>query len=634
MLQGINRIGKSWVGRVIVAILFGLLIVSFAIWGIGDVFRGSVRTQVANVGGVDIQGETFRTAYQQEYQQLIRRAGRSVTPDQARAMGLEDRVLARLISETAFDHETRRYGLNASDEMVIKAIQADPSFKGAGGGFDRNLFADLLRQNGFTEAQYVIDQRRVMARQQLGEGVSGGLRIPLAMREAVHRFQSERRSAEIIRLDASVAGEIATPDDAKLQAFWEERKASFRSPEYRAVSLIAINPTILAKPDAVSDAEARAFYARVKDTRFGTPEKRSVQQIIFPAGDQAEAAAAKIKAGTPFEEVAKENGIDDATLNLGTLTRGEMLDEPTADAAFALPEGGVSEPVTGRFGIALVRVTKIEAGSLKPFEEVAGEVKLEVARDKARGEIQALHDAIDDLRAAGKSLADVAKEKNLSVVQVPSIDRNGRDKAGQPVAAPANLPALLTAFFRADVGSDNEAVGIPDGGYVWFEVTNIEGARERPLAEVRDEVLAEWRKAELSRLLADKARGLTERIDKGEAVSTIAAAENLKWETVPEIGRGKPTETLTSPVITRIFATPVGRGGSTAPNDETRIVFKATGATVPPFVTTTQEASGAENQLRTLTTDDLLAEYLADVEKRVGVQIFRNNIRRAIGGEG
>ncbi|HMO28420.1 SurA N-terminal domain-containing protein [Enterovirga sp.] len=634
MLRGINRIGQSWVGRVIVAIMFGFLIISFAIWGIGDIFRGGVRTQVATVGGVDIPAEAFRNAYQLEYQALIRRTGRSITPEQARAFGLEDRVLARLISETAFDHETQRYGLHISDETVVKAIQADPSFKGPGGLFDRTLFYDVLRQSGMSEAQYVREQRFVMARQQLAEAVSGALRIPLAMREAVHRYQAERRSAEFVRLPASAAGEVPAPDEAKLQAFHDERKSSFRSPEYRSATLLAISPAILAKPDAVSDEDARAYYARVKDTRFGAPEKRTIQQIIFPTREQAEAASAKIKAGATFEEIARENKVDDATLNLGTLTRGEMLDEASAEAAFALPEGGVSEPVAGRFGTALLHVTKIEKSTLKPFEEVAGEVKAEIARERARNEIQSLHDAIEDQRAGAKTLAEIAKDKNLPLVEVPAVDRGGRDKSGQPVAALGGQAALAAAIFRSDVGADNEAVNTPDGGYVWFDVTGIDPARDRPLAEVRDQVVAEWRKAEVARLLAEKTQILVGRIDKGESMEALAAELGLKRETATDIERGKARDGLPVVAITLLFATPVGKGGSAAPDDESRIVFKVTGATVPPFMTTTQEAAGAERQLRTLLTDDLLAQYLADVEKRIGVQVFRSNIRRAIGGEG
>jgi peptidyl-prolyl cis-trans isomerase D len=634
MLQGINRIGKSWVGRVVVAVLFGLLIMSFAIWGIGDVLRGSVRTQVATVGGKDITGEAYRNTYQQEYQQLIRRAGRSITPEQARAFGLEDRVLASLVSEAAFDHEVARYGLAVDDQAVVKATQDDATFKGPTGAFDRNVFIDTLRQSGLTEAEYVRRQRLVMARQQLGEGISGALRVPLAMREAIHRYQAERRIAEVIRLPASAAGEIAAPEDAALQTFYDERKASFRSPEYRAATLIAVNAATLAKPDAVSDADARAYYAKVKDSRFGTPEKRTIQQVLFPSTDAAAAAAAKLKAGSSFDDVAKEAGTDEASLNLGTLTRGEMLDDATGDAAFALPEGGVSEPVAGRFGTALLRVAKIEPGSLKPYEEVAPEVKMELAREKAQGEVQTLHDAIDDQRAGGKPLADIAKEKNLSLVQVASVDRTGRDKAGQPVPMLVGQQAVLTSLFRSEIGSDNEAVGTSDGGYVWFDVTGVDAAHDRPLAEVRDRVVAEWQKSEVARILAEKARGIVERIDKGEAVPALAGELGLKYETVNDIERAKPPQGLSAQVSTRIFATPVGKGGSAAPNDESRDVFKVTAATMPPFMTTTQEAAGAESQLRTLVTDDLLAEYLADVEKRVGVQVFRQNIRRAIGGEG
>lgn len=634
MLQGINKLGKSWVGRVVVAIMFTFLIISFAVWGIGDIFRGGVRTQVATVGGVDISGEAYRNAYQQEYQALIRNARRPVTPDQARAMGLEDRVLARLISEAAFDHEARRYGMNVSDEMVVKAVQEDASFKGPSGAFDRNTFNEILRQSGMSEGQFIQAQRLVMARQQIAEGLTGALRIPLATREAVHRYQAERRTAELIRLPASAAGEIKDPDDAKLQAFHDERKASFRSPEFRAVNLLVINPAKISKPDAVSDDEARAYYARLKDTRFGSPEKRTIQQIVFPAKEQAEAASAKIKAGTSFDDIAKENKIDEATLNLGTLTRGEMLDEATADSTFALAEGAVSEPVAGRFGTVLVRVTKIEPSRLKPFEEVAGEVKADIALDRARGEIQALHDTIEDLRASAKPLADVAKEKGFDLVQVPAVDRNGHDKSGQPVPALTGQPSVLAAIFRSDVGADNEAIATADGGWDWFEVTAIDAARDRPLAEVRDQVLAAWRKSEIANILAEKARALSERIDKGETIAALAGELGLKWETAADIERSKPKESLPAPIVTRLFATPVGKGGNAAPDDDSRVVFKVIAATVPPFVTTTQQAAGAESQLRTLVTDDLLAQYLAEVEKKVGVQIYRNNIRRAIGGEG
>lgn len=632
MLQGINRIGKSWVGRVIIAVMFGFLIISFAIWGIGDIFRGNVRTQVATVGDTDITAEQFRTAYQAEYQNLVRRARRSITPEQARALGLEQRVLARLVSEAAFDQDTRLLGLSVSDELVIRTIQADPSFQGPNGSFDRNQFNEMLRQNGFSERDFVRQQRAVVARQQLAEALTGAYRVPLPMREAVHRFQSERRSADFLRLGPAALGEMPAPSAAQLQTFYDERKSSFRAPEYRALVLLRLDAAALAKPDSVSDEDAQAYYVRLKDSRFGTPERRAIQQIVFPTKDEAEAGLARIKAGTSFEDLARERGVDEATLNLGTLARGDMLDPAVATAAFGLPEGGVSEVVAGRFGPVLVRITKVETGNVKPFEEVKGEIKAEIARERARTELTTVHDAIEDQRASAKPLAEIARERGMPLVRIAAVDRTGRDRAGTVIDLGPEREGVLASAFRADVGADIEAVTFRDGGYAWFEVTGIEPAHDRTLDEVRDRAVEEWRTSEISNGLAEKARILTERLDKGEAPAALASEIGMPVETASDLARGQAKEGLAPAVVTRIFATPLGKAASAAAGDASRILFKVTAATAPPFVTSTQESAATEQQLRTLVTDDLLSEYVADVEKRIGIKLYPANVSRAIGG--
>ena len=633
MMQGINRIGKGWVGRVVVVVLFAFLILSFAIWGIGDIFRGTTRTQVATVGGIDITAEQFRNAYNIEYQNLIRRARRSITPEQARALGLEARVLSRLVAEAAMDQETRRLGLQVPDELVVRSIRNDPAFQGVDGQFDPAIFADTIRQSGLSEAQYLRDQRLVLARQMVAESVTGAQRVPLAMREAVHRYGTERRSAEVIRLGPALAGAIEAPGDADLQTFYDERKASFRAPEYRSLNVMVLDPNALAKPETVSEADAREYFGRVRDARFGQPERRAIQQILFPAMADAEAAAAKIKAGTTFEAIASERGIDEGTLNLGTLSRAEVIDPAVAEAAFALAEGAVSAPVAGRFGPLLLRVAKIEPGTQKSFEEVALEVKTEIARERAREQVQTIHDAVEDQRASAKPLADIARERDLPLVAVASVDRAGRDKAGQLVETIPVRDAVLPAAFRGEVGSDAEPVAIPTGGYVWFDVTRIEPARDRPLAEIRARVEEEWRKAEIGKALADKARSAVERLDKGDAAAAVAGDIGLQIETVSDLARGQAKGDLTPTVIARIFATPVGRAAATTWGDDGRVAFKVTGAAAPPFVTTTQESAATEERLRTLLADDQIGEYVADVQKRIGVTTYPNNVRRAIGGE-
>ncbi len=632
MLQGINRIGRSWVGRVVVTVLFGFLIVSFAIWGIGDIFRGQVRTQVATVGKQDITAEAFRTAYQSELQNLIRRTRQTITPDQARALGLDRSVLARLVTEAAMDQQARTLKLTASDQQIVGAIQNDPSFKGPSGQFDRGQFAELLRSNGLTESQYVRDQKSVSTRLQLAESVSGDLPVPIAMREAVHRFQTERRGFDYVALTPAQAGEVAPATDAQLQTFFDDRKATYRAPEYRAFTYLVLDAAALAKPAAISDEDARRAYDRTASTKFGTPERRTVQQIVFPTIEEANAAGEKLKGGTSFDDLAKERGIDDATLNLGTFTKGEMLDPAAAEAAFGLVEGTLSNPVAGRFGSLILRVTKIEAGAQKPYADVADEVKRDLATERARAEIQQVHDAIEDQRAGAKPLADIAKERGLPLATVPPIERTGRDKAGNLLGNIPEATTLIPAVFRSDVGADNEALRTPGEGYIWYDVTGVEPARERTLAEVKDRVAEDWKTDEVSRRLADKAREMVAKLNGGAEMAALAIEIGLTPVTANDVSRANPRPDLGRPVVTRAFATPVGKAAD-AGTETGRVVFKVTSASVPPFVTSTQQASTMEDQLRQALAEDMLAEYLGEIEKQIGVSTYPENMRRAIGGE-
>jgi peptidyl-prolyl cis-trans isomerase D len=632
MLQGLNKIGRSRVGKAVVAVLFGILIVSFAIWGIGDIFRGSVRTTVATVGKSEISAEAFRTAYQNELQRLMRQTRQSITPERARALGLDTQILGRLVTEAALDQRAQELGLAVSDQLIARTIAQDPNFRGPSGGFDRAAFEDILRSNGLSEAAFVREQRGVVTRLQLADAIAGALPVPLALREAIHRYGAERRSAAYLLLTPATVGDVPAPSEEQLKAFFADHKAAFRAPEYRALNVVVVSPETLAKPEQVSDADARQRYEQVKASRYGTPERRTIQQIAFPTLDEAQAAFTRIKDGAAFETIATERNLDPKSLELGTFAKPELIDPAVADAAFALAEGAVSGPVQGRFGPVLLRVTKIEPESVKPFEQVEADIRRDLALERARNAINDLHDAIEDLRAAAKPLAEIAKDKGLALLSVPAVDRTGRDKAGQPVQSLPERDALLAAAFNSDVGVDNEPLRTRAGGYVWYDVTGIEPARDKAFEEVRDAVAAQWRNEEVSRRLTEKARALVERLDKGETLEALAAEAGAPAQTATDLARSS-TQPLPAEVVARIFATPVGKAASAPSGEDARAVFKVTAASVPPLVTSTREASTVEERLRVALSEDLLAQYIAQVEKDLGVTVYQQNLRRAVGGE-
>ncbi len=625
-----RKAGQTLVGKTLATIFFLALIVSFAIWGIGDIFRATPASTVAEVGDTDITINQVRNAYTNQLQQLGRQFRTVISPEQARMLGLDQQVVNNLVTEAVMSEEARKLGLSVSDELVARSIMDNPAFKGADGQFNRALFDQALRNAGLSEAGFVQEQRASMARLHLAEALAGDVTVPAAARDALHRFTNERRGVSYLMLNPALAGEIPAPTNEQLQSFFNDRKATFRAPEYRAVTIMALDAAALAKPDTVSEADARQRYDQQK-AKYGQPERRTIQQIPFTSQQDAEAAAAKIKEGTTFEAVATERGVSAEGLELGTFTKAEMLDPAVAEAAFALEQGAASAPIAGRFGPVLVRVTQIQPEAVRPFEEVAAELRQEIAVERAQSQIEAIHDQIEDLRAGAKPLADVAKEKNLTLVQIPAVDAQGRDKAGNPVNAP-DRDAVVKAAFASDIGVDNEALRTSTG-YVWYDVTGIEPSREKNLDEVRDQVVAQWREDQVAQRLADKARELTERLDKGEAIETLAQEVNAQAKTATDLARNAAKDDISVDAVGRIFAVPVGKAGNAASGADTRVVFKVTSATVPPLVTTTQEAQNLDNQLRNGMGDDLINQYIAQARQDLGVTINQQALRQATGSE-
>src|SRR5450631_1517111 len=287
MLRGIHKATSTWVGKAIMAVIMGGLIISFAIWGIGDIFRGFGANSVAKVGGTEISIPQFQQYYTDKLQQFGRQAGRPITPDQARALGLDRQILGQLVAETTLDEQAKQWRLGLSG--IAQRITSDPNFFGPNGKFDRQRFEQTIRNLGFSETRFVDEQRRLVLRRQIALSVSGELKVPATVLASINQFQNEKRSIDYVLLTAAQAGDVPAATPEVLAKYFADRKVLFRAPEYRKVTLLSLTPTSLAKPDAVSDADAKKYYEDHKAS-FGTPERREVHQIVF--ANEADAAAA------------------------------------------------------------------------------------------------------------------------------------------------------------------------------------------------------------------------------------------------------------------------------------------------------------------------------------------------------
>ena len=169
MLRGIRNASTNWLGRIVMGVVMGLLAATFAVWGINDIFKGFGRSTLAKVGGTEIPIEQFRRTYNERLQQLSRQVGQPISPEQAKAIGLERSVLLGMVNDAGLDQRARQMGLGLSDEEIVRRITEDPTFRGPTGKFDRGRFDQFLRAVGMTEQRVVAEQRRLMLRRQIVE---------------------------------------------------------------------------------------------------------------------------------------------------------------------------------------------------------------------------------------------------------------------------------------------------------------------------------------------------------------------------------------------------------------------------------------------------------------------------------
>ena len=602
------------------ALVMGVLIVSFAVWGIADIFRGFGQSTVAKIGHTEISVGQFRELYTEKLQQIGRQFGRPLTPEQARSFGIDRQVLQQTIAEAALDEEAQRLGLEQSDAETRRVILSDPNFKGTNGAFDPARFQAAIRQLGYSEQHYVADQRRVSLRRQIAGSISAGLEPPKVMIEALSRFQNEQRSIDYVKLEAAQAGTIEPPSPETLAGYFDEHKIQFRAPEYRKIVFVAITPEAIGKWTEVSDADARKLFEQRRD-QLGTPEKREVSQIVFPNTEEAMAARNRLASGTSFDDLAKERGLKPADVDLGLVTKSEIIDPAVADAAFSLPSGEMSQPVAGKFGVALLKIGKIEPGVEVSYESVAANLKKEIATERARKSVSDLRDKMEDARGGGASVAEAGQKLGLTPVTIDAVDRSGRLPDGQPAG---NIPRgldVVSQAFASDVGVDNDPIAF-EGGYVWYDVLGTTPSRERSLDEVKNQVEAKWREDQIASRLRTKATEMVQKLDQGNKLADEAAAAGLKVETATAFKRDASLPNLPASVISAAFRTAKDASGQTAgAGDGEWVVFRVTDIIVPPIDFASDGIKKLKQALERSLTDEQIAEYVTKLETNIGTTI-------------
>lgn len=540
MLTALRRLASTWVAKA----LFVLLVVSFAVWGIGDTVRNLGRdTALARVDGQAIEMDEAQAALRREMQRLSRTVGQRFENDPRVRRALAEQAVDQLVLDRVLRAETARLGVAVPDAVVREFIFSLPGFAGpAGGGFSRATFDGFLRSNGLNEGEFLALVRADLARQQVSTAVRAGAAAPSVLAQRLLQWRDQQRAATVVSLPVSAAPEPPEPAEAALRRFHENNPQSFSAPEYRDVAVAVLTAEIMGREVEVSESDIAAAYEQ-RRAAYETPERRTLEQVLL----QDEEAAKRVfeawsaEPETPFAAVAERaEAADGLATRLDAVDRAGLPVPELAAAAFSIAPGGVSAPVRSPFGWHVLRVVGVEPGSSRSLDDVRGELRAALAQERAADLAFERANQVEDALAGGATLEETGKRFGLGYAAVRT-DASGNGPDGERVELPVIEDArepLLRAVFEAEAGAAPR-LKETEAGFVAVELREVSPPALRPFeaveAEVRTAFVADARR----RAQEERAAALLAATRGGKSLADAAREAGLGSREVGAVTRAQ-----------------------------------------------------------------------------------------------
>jgi peptidyl-prolyl cis-trans isomerase D len=618
MLQFLRSKASSWV----IKILFFGLVVSFVVWGIGDIFRGQTKeVTVAEVGGRKISAQEYQTEYKRQLKRMSAALGPQFTGEVAKQMGLPEQVLDQLVAQALFMNLAQQLGMRAPDDLLRHTIETTPMFRNEQGQFDKNRLITYLYQIGMNEDQFFAMLRGNVMRNQLYDSIAGGATAPKALAEAIYDYRNEKRLADTLFIANSSIANLPAPDQAALEKFEKDHAERYQAPEYRKLTVLRLRADAIAAGIKISDKDVADEYSAHK-AEYGLPEKRQI--LTFTVADEtaAKKAAAEIAGGTDFAAEAKKATGNDV-VDTGLVDKGHVLPE-IAGPAFAAAAGALVGPVKTVLGWQLAKVVKIEPGRTRDLAEVKDEIAKKLAQQQAANELVSLANQLDDALAGGASLEEAGRKLALPIVTVADVARDGTDPSGKPLADLLATPQLLPVAFSTEAGQNSPQTDDGSGGYFVVRVEQVTPPALRPLDQVRDKVLADWQAEQRDQAAADKAKKVAERLKGGEDIKAVAQSLGLTVKRSAAFTRegGDPANDVPPTLAALLFSikpNEVTSAPGGTPGDPGHVVAKL--AEIQPANPLADGAGTAAiaQELEKSLQDDIVAEFRKALQDQIPV---------------
>lgn len=492
-----NQAGSFWA-----KILLGLLILSFAVWGIEDmIYSATGNNIVVEVGDRTIGRDAFHQQLQTQKRELQIQFGNQVPEDIFKSLGLWRQALNIIIQRTLLDIATEYYGIRVGDADLAEYIKNDSLFHNADGNFDKDRFYSLLRSNNISEKQFTETVAQELKTQLLVNTIIGWTPATSYMAETTHIADIENRVVDIYMLDTRIVATPDAPAEEDLVAFYDQRAAIYALPETRGFSYITFNRDSISQTIDVSESELRQLYdervalfgeasnlGAFETLKADLAKELNAEKIEERTANLIDQVESGIASGATLPEIAKEAGITLHTVpsitDQGETTQGKAVGEanniPSLIAhAFSLdPEAEPYLKDLGADTYAVVHITEHNPAIQQPFETVRSNVLQDwIIAEKARL-LREKGDALVEALKATSTPRSIAAANNATVKANITVTRKTQESGGLTI--PEHLQNLI---YSVAENSFTSAIATQDGNVM------IAHVKERIAPEVSDEQL-------------------------------------------------------------------------------------------------------------------------------------------------
>ena len=510
---------KNSVSKIFVWILLGFLFVGLIGFGTGNL-SGNIKT-IGKIGETEITVNQYVRALQSELRSTSQQFGQQLTLQQLQAFGIQQQVLARLVTEKLLENEASKLSLSVDDKTVRDNIVSLNVFKGPDGGFNQEAYNYALENAGYTSTEFEEEIRAETARNIVSQSILSGNMTNKIQAELLASFMLEKRSVNITTLKPeNISFKVENPSIKQLENFLETNVDKYTVPESKAVTYAVLQPEMLINTVESNDGILTKLYNEKKQ-QYNKPEQRTLERLSFLNMDEANSVMSKIKKSlTDFDKLLSDRNLSNEDVFYGTFTQEQLLEGNKQVFAGDIDE--IVGPIETDLGPAIFRIREIIPAKTTSFDEAKPELEKEYKLSEAIKLIDERIEGAQNLLAAGGTLEELQEEKGFSVKNILfNID--------------ANIPILENKIFldtvqTAKVSDFPEIKELPNGGLFALRVDQIVDAREKDINEIRSELTNAWQKQELQDKLNETAEDMLSKNQyKGKIINfnNISRDENL-----------------------------------------------------------------------------------------------------------